>query len=107
MPVVDESTIDAETETVKVKVGKVTEYQVCALRDEDGQPVCKPPVVTKGVNLIIDGMLDMLVGAGLVHWYWRDIEDLETDPGETAAEVRKNWPSDWTGESCLTMLEIS
>jgi hypothetical protein len=107
MPVVDETRIDTETDTVAAVVDGKQEYQVVPVIDKEGQPVYRKPVVTQGVNLIIDGMLDMLVGAGLVHWYWRSLEELETDPGETAAEVRKNWPSDWAGDSGLTMLQIS
>lgn len=106
-PVVDEARIDTETETVAVKVGKTTEYEVRPIIDKDGAFVTKAPVVTGGVNLIIDGMLDILVGAGLVHWYWRSLEELETDPGETAKEVLAAWPKEWVGDEGLRLLEIS
>jgi hypothetical protein len=107
MPVVDESTIDTETETVEVKVGKATEYEVRPVVGEDGQPVYRDPVITEGVNLIIDGMLDMLVGAGLVHAYWPSLDALVADEGNIASEVFKSWPKEWASENGLQMLEIS
>ena len=123
-PIADETIEEAETEEVQVEIpgedivklvkGKqVITKGVSTFSTEtsvvlvDGAVKYKAPVVKEARNGVIDGMLDMLVGAGLGHWYWRSLEELEKDTGETAAEVRKNWPQEWVGENGLRMLEIS